>query len=197
MTDWADLYRTHVDAISGLYDDLTDDQLALAVPATPSWTVKDVLAHLAGGAADAATGRMDDAPGPAWTARHVSERRELPVADLVAELHDHQEAIAESTVDSPRPAIVWNIVVHHADLYEALGRGRLAEDLWQPVLANAAVLKLGTTGVPEEVEDYEMFRALFSRRSRSQMQAWGLPLSPEQLDELCIFGPREDDQPMP
>ena len=37
----------------------------------------------------------------------------------------------------------------------------------------------------------------FSRRSRSQMRTQGLPLSPEQLDDLCIFGPREDDQPVP
>ena len=25
---------------------------------------------------------------------------------------------------------------------------------------------------------------------------WG-DLSPDQLDDLCIFGPREDDQPVP
>ena len=57
--------------------------------------------------------------------------------------------------------------------------------------------EFGTAGVPEDVDPYELFRALFSRRSRAQMQAWGLPLSAEQLDELCIFGPREDDQPVP
>ena len=65
------------------------------------------------------------------------------------------------------------------------------------MLANVAPMMFGTTGVPEEVDEYELFRAIFSRRSRRQMQAWGLPLSPDQLDELCIFGPREDDQPVP
>jgi len=29
------------------------------------------------------------------------------------------------------------------------------------------------------------------------MQGWGTGLSAEELDELCIFGPREDDQPVP
>lgn len=197
MSGWDELYRTHVAAVSELAGGLDDEQLATVVPATPAWRVKDVLAHLAGGAADAASGRMDGAPGPAWTARHVSERNELPVADLTAELRTNQDAIAASAVDNPRPAIVWDISVHHADLHEALGRGRLRDDLWMPVLASAAALKLGAAGVPPDVEEYELFRALFSRRSRTQMQAWGLALSPEQLDELCIFGPREDDQPVP
>jgi hypothetical protein len=69
--------------------------------------------------------------------------------------------------------------------------------MWRPVLDGVAPMKFGATAVPDDVEPYELFRALFSRRSRAQMQAWGLPLSPEQLDDLCIFGPREDDQPVP
>jgi hypothetical protein len=156
-----------------------------------------VLAHLAGGPADAVSDRMDGAPGPEWTARHVSERVGLPVADLTAEMRATQDDIGASTIGNPRPAIVWNIAVHHADLYEALGLGRLPDRFWQPVLANVAPMQFGTAPVPEEVEDYELFRAIFSRRSRLQMQAWGLPLSSDQLDELCIFGPREDDQPVP
>lgn len=197
MTDWGALYRDNVAAVAALAGDLTDEQLRTPVPGTPAWTVHDVLAHLAGGPADAVTGRMDDAPGPEWTARHVGERCELPVSDLVEEMRSHQDAIAASTVDNPRPAIVWDIAVHHADLHEALGLGQLPERLWEPVLAGVAPMKFGTAGVPEDVDRYELFRAIFSRRSRTQMQSWGLPLSPEQLDELCIFGPREDDQPVP
>jgi len=197
MTDWGVLYRHNVAAVSALAGDLTDEQLGTTVPGTPAWRVHDVLAHLAGGASDAVTGRMDGAPTPEWTSRHVSERQQLPVSDLLAELDTHQDAIVETTVDNPRPAIVWDISVHHADLHEALGLGMLTEGLWAPVLAGVAPMKFGTAGVPEDVDRYELFRAIFSRRSRTQMQAWGLPLSPEQLDELCIFGPREDDQPLP
>jgi uncharacterized protein (TIGR03083 family) len=196
-TDWGDLYRDHVSAVSALADGLDDDQLTTPVPGSPAWTVHDVLAHLAGGPADAVNDRMDDAPGPAWTARHVSERSGVPVSDLLAEMQANQDAVAASTVDNPRPAIVWDIAVHHADLHEALGLGILPDRMWRPVLDGVAPMMFGTTGVPDEVEPYELFRALFSRRSRSQMQAWGLPLSPEQLDQLCIFGPREDDQPLP
>lgn len=197
MTDWGDLYREHVAAVTALAGDLTDEQLATTVPGTPAWTVHDVLAHLAGGSSDAVTGRLDGAPEPEWTARHVAERRGLPVGDLVDELRSHQDAVGAAAGRDPRPAIVWDIAVHHADLHEALGLGLMPNPLWEPVLAVAAATKLGTAGIPEDVDPYELFRALFSRRSRTQMQAWGLPLSAEQLDELCLFGPREDDQPVP
>jgi hypothetical protein len=71
-----------------------------------------------------------------------------------------------------------------------------AEELWRPVLEMIAAWKLGEARVA--VDDYELFRGLFSRRSRSQMRAWGPPaLTDEQLDELPLFGPRDDDQPVP
>ncbi|HRK45773.1 MAG TPA: maleylpyruvate isomerase N-terminal domain-containing protein, partial [Nocardioides sp.] len=133
MTDWGELYREHVTAVSALGADLTEGQLATVVPATPAWTVHDVLAHMAGCGSDAVTGRMDGAPAPEWTARHVNERAQLPVADLVEELHTHQDAVADSVADNPRPALVWNIAVHHADLHEALGLARMPERLWLPI----------------------------------------------------------------
>jgi uncharacterized protein (TIGR03083 family) len=197
MADWGDLYRANVAAIARLTTDLDDDALAATVPGSPAWTVRDVLAHLAGGAADSLAGRMEGAPGPEWTARHVAERRGRPVAELTGELQANQDAIAETAVANPRPAIVWDVAVHHADLHEALGLGVPPEEMWSPVLAAVAPMKFGATQLPAEIDEYELFRAIFSRRSRTQMQAWGLPLSPDQLDDLCIFGPREDDQPVP
>ncbi|MCW2816318.1 MAG: hypothetical protein JWN84_3773 [Nocardioides sp.] len=193
MTDWGTLYRDHVTAVGALAGDLTDAQLASTVPATPGWTVHDVLAHLAGGGADVVTGRLDGVPGPEWTLRHVNERAPLPVADLVDELTTNADAVAATTVDNPRPAIVWDLAVHHADLHEALGHGRLPTHLWLPVVDELAPARapalIGT------VEPYELFRALFSRRSRDQMRAWGL--DDDAIEVVCIFGPREDDQPVP
>jgi uncharacterized protein (TIGR03083 family) len=194
MTDWGQLYRDHVEAIGSLAPGLTEDQLTTTVPATPAWTVHEVLAHVAGSASDAVTDRMDGAPSPEWTERHVAERRSASVADLVDELRALQDGIAASVVDNPRPAFVWNIAVHHADLHEALGLAALPARFWQPINdALAGRIPEAASSVPA----YELFRASFSRRSRSQMQAWGTDLSAEQLDELCIFGPREDDQPVP
>lgn len=214
MTDWGRLYRANVEALAALAHDLAEDQLSTHVAATPAWTVRDVYAHLAGGPADALAGRMDGAPGPEWTARHVGERARLPLPVLVGEMRAQQDAVADSVADSPSPALVWDITVHHTDLHESLGLGRPPEALWRPVLAAAGprlVDRAGVTlrcegevwGDPQveaaaEVPAYELYRALFSRRSRRQMQAWGTPgLDVGQLDALCIFGPREDDQPQP
>ncbi|MDO9456247.1 maleylpyruvate isomerase N-terminal domain-containing protein [Nocardioides sp.] len=193
MTDWAVLYRDHVAAVGALAGDLSDEQLASTVPGTPAWTVRDLLAHLAGGAADSVTGRMDDAPSPEWTARHVGERAHLPVGALVEELETNADAVAHSTVDNPRPAIVWDIAVHHADLHEALGHGRLPDHLWTPVLDMVAPMK--APDLVGTVEPYELFRGIFSRRSRAQMQAWGI--DDDGIESVCIFGPRDDDQPVP
>ena len=212
MTDWGRLYRANVEALAALAHELAEDQLSTHVTATPAWTVRDVYAHLAGGPADALSGRMDGAPGPEWTARHVGERARLPLTVLLGEMLAHQDAVADSVADSPSPALVWDISVHHTDLLEALGLGRPPDALWRPVLAAAGPRLVGRAGVtlrcdgrvwgdPEveaaaEVAPYELYRAVFSRRSRRQMQAWGSPsLDVGQLDALCVFGP--DDQPQP
>ncbi len=214
MTDWGQLYRDNVAALTALATGLSEEQLATHVPATPAWTVRDVYAHLAGGPADALSGRMDGAPGPEWTARHVGERARLPIGVLVEEICSRQDAVAASVADSPSPALVWDVTVHHADLHEALGPDRPPEVLWRQVLDSAAPRLVGRAGVTVrcdgqvwgdpgieaavEVPPYELYRALFSRRSRRQMQAWGQPgLDVGQLDALCVFGPREDDQPQP
>jgi hypothetical protein len=97
-------------------------------------------------------------------------------------------------VDTPFPASAFDIAVHHADLHEALGLGRLPERLWLPV-AEAMAARAGS--LADAVPPYELFRGVFSRRSRAQMQGWGTDLSAEELDGVCVFGPREDDQPVP
>jgi len=198
MTDWGATYRANLDAVAALAGGLSEEELALRVPATPAWTVHDVLAHLAGGAADALSGRMDGAPSPEWTARHVGERSDRTVAELVAELRETADGVVASVEGNDRPALVWNLAVHHADLHEALGKGAPPEEMWRPVLDAIAPRMLGEQASDvDHVPDYELFRAIFSRRSRSQMTGWGASLDPDWLDGLCIFGPREDDQPVP
>ena len=211
-TDWGSLYAENVAAVTALAEDLGAERLAVRVPATPEWTVQQVLAHLAGGPSDGVAGRMDGAPGRSWTARHVAERGDRSPAELVAEIRGNVAPVATLVDGNPRPAIVWDVAVHHADLHEALGLGRLGDDLWRPVLDAVAPGVLAAAPVTLQVGDatygaggeeasvaaYELFRTIFSRRSRSQVAAWGSPaMTSRQLDELCIFGPRDDDQPVP
>jgi uncharacterized protein (TIGR03083 family) len=198
MTDWAEVYRDNVDAVSALARSLQADELTRRVPATPDWTVHDVLAHLAGSPADVLADRMDDAPSAAWTARHVAERSARSAEELVEELQGSVEDVVATLDGVESPALVWNCAVHHADLHEALGKGAPPERMWRPVLEAIAPRMLGTSAAAvDHVPDYELFRAFFSRRSRTQMTGWGPSLDPVWLDGLCIFGPRDDDQPVP
>jgi uncharacterized protein (TIGR03083 family) len=197
MTDWGEVYRANIEAVTALAEGLSTEELSRQVPGTPDWTVHDVLAHLAGGPADAMNDRMAGAPGPDWTERHVSERAAHTTDDLVAEVRGSVDDVVASLDGNDRPGLVWNVAVHHADLHEALGKGAPPEPMWRPVL-EAMTPSLGehvaaVSGVP----DYELFRAFFSRRSRTQTAAWGTGLDQETLDGFAIFGPRDDDQPIP
>jgi len=197
-TDWGEVYRANVDAVSALVLTLDAEQFSRVVPATPDWTVHDVLAHLAGSAADLLADRMDGAPSADWTARHVDERAARSVDELVAELKGSVDAIVATLEGNDSPALVWNCAVHHADLHEALGKGAPPEQMWRPVLEALAPRMLGESAdAVGEVPEYELFRAFFSRRSRTQMLGWDTPLDSAVLDGLCIFGPRDDDQPVP
>lgn len=200
--DWAALYRANVAAVTALADDLDVGRLDRFVPATPAWTVHDVYAHLAGGPADLMTGRMDGAPGPEWTARHVGERHGLALSHLLEELAGH--AGPDGTV-ADQPVLVWDIAVHHADLCEALETGPVDPALWTTVLEAVAPVRLtdlpvtvvagdrryGAGGDEVAVAPYELFRTLFSRRSRTQIRAWAGPTpTDEHLDGIGVFGPR-------
>lgn len=219
----ADSYRGARDRIGALAVDLSAEQLRLPVPATPAWSVHDVLAHLAGGAADVLAQRLDGVPGDAWTARHVAERRGRPVADLLAEWANASPA-AEATLPErfTGPNLAADAICHEGDLHEALGLARPDREHWQPfldVLGHLPGRRLGDTatlvvtdergqqwrcGTGESVTEvradgYELLRGLFSRRSRRQIAGWDWSPAPAAhlVDGFGVFGPRDDDQPVP
>jgi hypothetical protein len=107
MTDWGEVYRANIDAVTALAEGISTEELSRQVPATPDWTVHDVLAHLAGGPADALSGRMDGAPGPDWTERHVGERAAHTTAALVAEARASVDAVVGGRGGHDRPARGW------------------------------------------------------------------------------------------
>jgi hypothetical protein len=128
-----------------------------------------------------------------------ARRREVRrgTLELIAEIRGLVDGVVASIEGNERPALVWNLAVHHADLHEALDKGAPPEHLWRPV-AEAIEPSLGEHAATfAGVSDYELFRALFSRRSRSQIAAWDTGADAETIDSLGIFGPRDDDQPVP
>jgi Mycothiol maleylpyruvate isomerase N-terminal domain len=66
------VYRDARSRVTDSAATLSDELLQAPVPATPRWTMHELLAHLVGGAADAASGPVDGAPGEQWTARRGS-----------------------------------------------------------------------------------------------------------------------------
>jgi uncharacterized protein (TIGR03083 family) len=117
------VYRDARERIAGLAGDLSDDELASRLPGCPEWTAHDLLAHVAGVAADAVAGRTEGAPGPTWTAAQVRLRKDSAVPDILAEWEEagpHIEAGLAARRISIR--IVFDVLTHEADLREGLGQ---------------------------------------------------------------------------
>jgi uncharacterized protein (TIGR03083 family) len=71
-----------------LVQTLDETQLTTVVTFTPAWTVRDVLAHLVGIAADLNAQRFptdDDPGGVAWNDAQVASRSEATLDDLLVE----------------------------------------------------------------------------------------------------------------
>jgi uncharacterized protein (TIGR03083 family) len=219
------VYRKARDRVADLAAALSDEQLHVPVPATPQWAVHELLAHLVGGAADTASGRVDGAPGGQWTARHVGERRGCSVRELLAEWERVGPAVEASLTGQQftGPSLAADVICHEADLREALGLSRVDREHWHQPFLEVMMLLLGrrlrqttTVLIRDEhgqqwrcgsgdptmrlhADGYELLRAMFSRRSRRQIAAWDWTPTPtgEVIDSFGAFGPRDDDQPIP
>ena len=85
MTDYGRLYAASRERVSALVRDLDEQRAGSTVAACPSWSVHDVVAHLAGTVTDVLAGRLEGVGSDAWTARQVEARRGAPIRDLVDE----------------------------------------------------------------------------------------------------------------
>jgi uncharacterized protein (TIGR03083 family) len=68
-----------------LVGNLTDEQRARTVAATPLWSVQDVVSHLVGICADLNAQRFGSGAGEDWTAAQVTSRRGRTMAQLADE----------------------------------------------------------------------------------------------------------------
>lgn len=159
MADLTSVYDDTRRSISSFALSLDEAQLATKVPATPDWTIKDVIAHLTG---DAVYFMAGDFPREFfqsfgdegtvhilndWTERMVRERRERSVTELV----DEWEASArpmlamlrgETPMNADYPpfvdrVLITDIGVHQQDIYGALD---LVRD------RDAASIRIGFSG---------------------------------------------------
>lgn len=177
------------------------------VPATPEWTVHDVIAHLSGVAADAVSGNTAGAPGDEWTAAQVARNRHRSIAELVDEWTVNGPML-ESFLSMPgsgrlSTSAVIDVHTHEADLQQALG---LPVVVPQPVLDwavaelrsgfDAAVAAAGLPAVALDADPLSWFRARMGRRTTDEVRRlrWSdaFASAPDAyLDLFFVFGRAE------
>lgn len=174
MADTAALYDDTRRRVSDLVRSLPAERLDTPIPATPKWTIRDVVSHLSG---DAACIIVGDFPaeffasfGEAeaivvlnrWTDGHIESRRELSLEEVLTEWEDNAKVLtAMMSGDTSWPdgvpgfsdrVILTDLAVHQQDINGALG---LEHDRDTPPIriANAGYIatmgwRLSTTGLP-------------------------------------------------
>ncbi|HQY15291.1 MAG: maleylpyruvate isomerase family mycothiol-dependent enzyme [Acidimicrobiaceae bacterium] len=196
--DLGALYRSARGRISALCvaDGVDPD---LIVPATPEWTVHDVVAHLSGIAVDASSGNMDGAPGDQWTAAQVLRGAGRSVPEMLAEWQQTGPMI-EGFLSTPdgasASAAVMDIHTHEADLRHALGQpvaipsdflewaGGAMRESFAGQCAEA-----GLAAVELSASDFEWFRGRLGRRTPAEVSAYAWSADPgPYLDTFFIFG---------
>jgi uncharacterized protein (TIGR03083 family) len=196
LGNWYRASRQRVEALVG--DEVGD----VSVPATPEWTVHDVVAHLAGIAEDARTGNMAGATTDAWTAAQVERGRGKAVAELVEQWAADAPAV-EWFLSTPEGAAgswraVLDIHTHEADILNALGRpvvlpadvlawvaGLLLDDF------HDAVAAAGLAPVDVVADDLDVFRGRLGRRTPDEVRthlAGDNAVTEPYLDCWFVFG---------
>lgn len=104
---------------------LDDREASQVVPATPEWSVHDVVAHLAGLCADVLAGNVAGAATATWTQAQVDARQRATLTELLDEWDAVGPKIAAMADDFPGrygPQLITDIACHEQDLRGALGK---------------------------------------------------------------------------
>jgi uncharacterized protein (TIGR03083 family) len=192
------IYRGIRARVSDLVRDLDADALARTAPATPAWSVQDVLAHLVGDVTDVVEGNLEGVATDAWTQRQVERRRGATVADLLDEWASGAAVVEPTIGDFPprmRAMFLTDAVTHEHDIRHAIGAPGARDS---DAIAFSYVGVIGSVGaargdagavriVHEAGEDvvgegdptatvrtsrFEIVRAAVGRRSIDEIVAW-------------------------
>lgn len=189
-------WRTTMERVSSLVESLDEAQLAARVPACPDWTARDLLSHVVGLGADVVAGDEPDDHNQEWTQRQVDVRRGRTSAELLGEWRALAEDL-ESWMAEHGSRPLNDVVIHEQDLRSAVDRpgardteayatvrermvgrfeGRL--DGLPPIALVGPSWTWCSSGPVEqaavvlEASDFDLGRALMSRRTPDQLRAW-------------------------
>ncbi|HEX5401297.1 MAG TPA: maleylpyruvate isomerase family mycothiol-dependent enzyme [Pseudonocardiaceae bacterium] len=171
----------------------TPEQVARPVPACPDWSVRDLFSHMVGLGADVVAGNEPDDHNEAWTSAQVRSRADHDVPTLVAEWRQVAGPLTDWMRErGPRP--LNDVIIHEQDIRGALGvpgaQDTPALAAIRDVFAGRFAARLGdvpaialvgpgwrwmSASDPEVVvsaSDFDLARALVTRRSAAQLRAW-------------------------
>jgi uncharacterized protein (TIGR03083 family) len=186
---------------------------ATPVPACPGWTVRELLSHVTGVAADVVAGRLDGVATDAWVAAQVAARVDLPLSEVLAEWTGTGPQVDEicAAMGDAIAQLIFDTVSHEQDLRQAVGQpggrdGALdialswVSEAWaaQPLETGALRLTAGPFDVTRgqgapmarlTVSTFEALRALTGRRSPDQLRAYDWSGDPAPWLDGFTWGP--------
>lgn len=124
MSDAGVLYREEREQIIELVEVLDDAGVATPVPTCPEWTVREVIAHLAGVCDDVINGNIAGVGSDEWTAAQVAKRAGASMADLLQEWKELGPQIDDIAPQLPGWAgaqLITDTTTHEHDVRMALG----------------------------------------------------------------------------
>lgn len=220
MTPFGEAYLDTYRRVAALTRDVDERSAALTVPACPAWSVRDVVAHLAGVAVDTSRGELEGVGSEEWTQRQLDERKDRTIPELLDEWDAVVEQIAGALEYFPKVAaslMVGDTVVHEHDIRLPLDRagardeaavhlatdgyvrwfGRRIKERELPAVRVTAegrewVAGAGDPQVEVEVPtSFELLRGLTGRRTTEEVAAYAWSGDPAPyLDVFSMYGMR-------
>ena len=218
MTSFGEAYSATRRRVLDLVGGLSEEEANRIVPACPDWRVRDLVAHLTGVAVDATKGELEGVGSAEWTGRQVDERRDVPLADLLAEWDEAGTQIDGALEYFPKVAaslFVGDTLTHEHDIRLPLGRpgdrdapavelavdgyvrwlGRRLREAGLPTVKVKAEGREWIAGKEEpaiEVEAptiFDLLRGLTGRRTRDEIASFAWSGDPEPyLDVFSMYG---------
>jgi uncharacterized protein (TIGR03083 family) len=195
------IYAETRERVAALVSSLSEEELGATVPATPAWTPRDIVGHLAGVASDVVTGNLAGRGSDLWTAAQVSARRPMSLREVLeewAETSKRLEPLLDSGAGPPDVLrVVADCYLHEQDIRGATGRpgGRGAIGMYfsLDLVIHGLGTRLDEAGLPglrlraagrewvvgsaepqmtvTAPDAFELLRCLYTRRSRAQVAA--------------------------
>ena len=198
MTVFGSAYAGVRKRVGELVLSLDAEDLDKRVPACPDWTIKDLVSHMTGIAADMIAGNVAEAGQDDWTNAQIAARKDRSIQEVVDEWNEVGSQL-EAALEYLHPAVgaltVGDVVTHEHDARQALGRpgardsdaivigldiyvrrfGRRIRDEGLPTLEVKTESRTLRAGKDEPVgavggSDFELLRALTGRRTVEQIK---------------------------